>query len=96
MITMAHYDLWVWLLVCPFSEVILYSHWRSGANVLSVVRSIEVVRISEVENTLYIYMEIAVGATACVRYLEVVRFSEGPLIEVLLYITIAVPNYTEE
>ena len=24
-------------------------------------------------------MEIAVGATACVRYLEVVRFSEGPL-----------------
>ena len=54
-------------------------------NVLSVVRSIEVVRISEVENTLYIIMEIAVGATACVRYLEVVRFSEGPLIEVLLY-----------
>ena len=27
-----------------------------------------------------IYIEIAVGATACVRYLEVVRFSEGPLI----------------
>ena len=24
-------------------------------------------------------MEIAVGATACVRYLEVVRFSESPL-----------------
>ena len=47
--------LWVWLLVCPFSEVILYSRWRSGANVLSVVRSIAVVRISEVENTLYIY-----------------------------------------
>ena len=53
MITMAHYDLWVWLLVCPFSEVILYSRWRSGAKVLSVVWSIEVVRISEVENTLY-------------------------------------------
>ena len=30
-------------------------------------------------------MEIAVGATTCVRYLEVVRFSEGLLIEVLLY-----------
>ena len=30
-------------------------------------------------------MEIAVGATACVRYIEVVRYSEGPLIEVLLY-----------
>ena len=49
--------LWVWLIVRPFSEVILYSRWRSGANVLSVVRSIvlEVVRISEVENTLYVY-----------------------------------------
>ena len=83
MITMAHYGLWVWLLVCTFSEVILYSRWCFGANVLSVVRSIEVVRISEVENTLY--MEIVVGATACVRYLEVVRFLEGPLIEVILY-----------
>ena len=30
-------------------------------------------------------MEIAVGATACVRYLEVVCFSVGPLIEGLLY-----------
>ena len=30
-------------------------------------------------------MEIAVGATACVRYLEVVRYLECPLIEVSLY-----------
>ena len=44
----------MWLPVCPFSEVILYSRWRSGVNILSVVRSIEVVHISEVENTLYI------------------------------------------
>ena len=35
-----------------------------------------------------IYMDIAVGATACVHYLEVVRFSEGPLIEALLYVCI--------
>ena len=62
MITMAHYNLSVWLVgvasclsADPFSEIILYSCWRSGANVLSVVRSIEVVRISEVENTLYIW-----------------------------------------
>ena len=61
----------------------MYSRGCSGANVLSVVRSIEVVYILEVENTLY--MEIVVGATACVRYIEVVRFSECPLIEVLLY-----------
>ena len=31
------------------------------------------------------HMEIAVGATACVRCTEVVRISECPLIEVLLY-----------
>ena len=37
-----------------------------------------------------IYMDIAVGATACVRYLEVVRFSESPLIEVLLYYTLCI------
>ena len=54
------------------------SRWRSRANVLSVVRSIEIVRISEVENTPYIWRYIAVGATACDHYLEVVRFSEGP------------------
>ena len=38
-------------------------------------------------------MEIAVGATACVGYLEVVRFSEGPLIEVLQYIYIYIHIY---
>ena len=32
------------------------------------------------------HTEIAVGATACVRCKEVVRISECPLIEVLLYI----------
>ena len=32
-----------------------------------------------------IYMEITVGATACVRCTEVVRISECPLLEVLLY-----------
>ena len=58
----------------------MYSRWRSGTNILSVVRSIEVVRISELEKYT-IYTEIAVGATACIR------FSEGPLIEVLLYYT---------
>ena len=39
--------------LCPLSEVILYSCRLSGPAALSVVRSIEDVRISEVKNTLY-------------------------------------------
>ena len=74
----------------------MYSCWRSGANVLSVVQSIEVVRISEVENILYSYMEIAVGATACVHYIEVVRFLEGPLRGLTVYhrLQVACPDAT--
>ena len=36
------------------SEVILYSCRLSGPSALSIVRSVEVVRISEIRNTLYI------------------------------------------
>ena len=42
-------------------------------------------------------MEIVLGATACVRCTEVVRISECPLIEVLLYFdypTTALPALT--
>ena len=38
-------------------------------------------------------MEIAVGATTCVRYLEVVRFSEGRGFTVVDYIPFVVREY---
>ena len=40
---MAHYNIWVWLLVCPFLEVILHSCHHSGVYSVSVVLSREVV-----------------------------------------------------
>ncbi len=46
---------------------------------MSVVRSREVVRISEVRNTLYRCMLKSIGAFQFVRSTEVVRISEGPL-----------------
>ena len=49
---------------------------------MSVVRSLEVVRISEVENVLVIK---SFGDTWFVRCMEAVRISEGPLWEVPLY-----------
>ena len=58
-----------YFLVRPFSEAILYSRWRERFVLCPEYRGLKYT----------IYMEIAVGATACVRYLEVVRFSEGPL-----------------
>ena len=55
-----------------------------GASSLSFVWRSEVVCISEV-----VYrMEIAIGATACVCCVEVVRILESPLLEVLLYVCI--------
>ena len=65
-------------------SIILYSRWRSGANVLSVVQSIEVVRISEVENIPYslkfsrlkIFVVLA-GCTLTMKSLSHEKFSTG-------------------
>ena len=60
--------------LCPLSEVIKYSCRLSGPSALSVVRSIEVVRISEVKNTLYIWQKQSVPRhESVVRRLSVTR-----------------------
>ena len=57
---------------------------------MSVIRSLEVVRISEVENVLV----KSIRSTWFVRYIEVVHSLEGPLLEVPLYFNFATEHGT--
>ena len=76
---------WVWFPVCPLSEVLKFLQQPTIGSGRFGCPEVRGVRISEVRNTLAIYMGRSIGATVCVRYTEVVRISEGPLTEVPLY-----------